>query len=535
VALGRLAIVLHAHLPFVRHPAHENFLEERWLYEAITETYVPLLELLDALERDRLAVRLTLSFSPTLLAMLADPLLQDRYVRYLDRQVELAESEVRRTRHDVRFHRLAQWYLSRHRTVRSRFLEEWGRDLPTAFRAFRARGVIETMTCAATHGFLPLLATSPAAVRAQVEVAASEHRRVFGESAQGFWLPECGYRPGIDADLARAGFRYSIVDTLGLAHATPRAVYGVYAPVACESGVAVFGRDPDSARQVWSAEEGYPGDPWYRDFHRDIGFDLDYDYLRPHLHPSGQRLSTGFKYYRVTGRTDDKQPYDPGQALARAEVHARDFVEARVRQIEWLARIMDRPPIVVCPYDAELFGHWWHEGPVWLAAVLRVAAATPALEVVTLADDLARHSVLQRATPSASSWGGQGYNEVWLSGQNDWIYRHLHAAAERLEGLCRRHVAPDALTRRALTQALRELLLAQSSDWPFMMSRDTTVEYAVRRVNDHLVRCGRLCEQVERRAIDDLQLAALEEADNLFPTLDHHVFAPPLVSPQSMP
>jgi 1,4-alpha-glucan branching enzyme len=519
---GRLAFVLHAHLPFVRHPAHEDFLEERWLYEAITETYIPLLETLDALDRDRVPVRLTISLSPPLLAMLSDPLLRGRYLRHLDRLVELGEKEERRTRlGDPRFHRLAEMYLGRFYRARAVFLDEWQRDLVGAFRAYHERGLVEVITSAATHAYLPLVGVAPGVVRAQIEVALAEYRRFFGRPPEGFWLPECAYEPGLDHELARAGLRYFFVDTHGIAHAAPRPVYGVYAPVVCDSGVAAFGRDPDSAKQVWSAEEGYPGDFWYRDFYRDIGFDLDYDYVRPYLPPSGQRVHTGLKYHRITGKTDDKEPYEPERAREQAQSHAQHFVDCRVRQVEWLARSMDRPPIVVCPYDAELFGHWWFEGPLWLELVLRRLAATSSLAAVTPADDLAHHPRVQRATPAASSWGWKGYHEVWLSDRNDWIYRHLHAATEQLRGLCRAYPSAEERTRRALTQALRELMLAQASDWAFMMARETTAQYARRRTTDHLLRCQRLCREVERDDVDDLRLATLEEADNIFPGLDY--------------
>jgi len=452
-----LAFVLHAHLPFVRHPAHEDFLEERWLAEAITETYIPLLEMLGALERDRVPTRLTLSLSPPLLAMLADHLLRGRYLRHLDRLVELAEKEERRTRADERFHRVAEMYLARFCRARTIFLEDWGQDLIAAFRSYQERGLLEIITCAATHGFLPLLAVTPGAVRAQVEVAVAEHRRFFARSPEGFWLPECAYEPGLDAELARVGVRYFFVDTHGIAHATPRPVYGVYAPIACDSGVAAFGRDPDSSKQVWSAEEGYPGDFWYRDFYRDIGFDLDLAYVRPYLPPTGQRLHTGLKYHRITGKTEHKEPYDPDRARERAEAHASDFVEARRRQAEWLAEAMDRPPIIVCPYDAELFGHWWFEGPLWLELVFRRLATAVDVVAATPTDDLDQHPTVQLATPAGSTWGWKGHNEVWLAGENDWIYRHLHAAADRLHALCRRYPSADERTRRALTQALREL------------------------------------------------------------------------------
>ncbi|MFN8543226.1 MAG: 1,4-alpha-glucan branching protein domain-containing protein [Candidatus Binatia bacterium] len=518
-----VALVLHAHLPFVRHPESADFLEERWLHEAITESYLPLLQVLDALDRDDVPGRIAVSLSPPLLGMLADRLLRARYLRHLDRLVELAEKEERRTRGDAAFHRLAEAYLVRFTRTRSAFLDDWQQDLIAAFRHHRDHGRLELLTTAATHGVLPLLAVSPAAVRAQVEVAAAEHRRFFGTQADGFWLPECAWEPGLDDVLRHAGFRYCIVDTHGLTHATPRPVYGPYAPVACRSGLAVFARDPDSSKQVWSTDEGYPGDPWYRDFYRDIGFDLDLAYVRPYVAPTGDRLHTGIKYHRITGATDDKAPYDPDRARERVAAHAAHFVDCRRRQVEWLSRTMDRPPIVVCPYDAELFGHWWFEGPQWLDAVLRRLAVTSGLEAATPADDLARHPTLQAAMPAASTWGWRGHTEVWLGEQNDWLYRHLHATADRLHALCRRYPGADERTRRALTQALRELLLAQSSDWAFMMSRQTTAEYAARRTRDHLLRCQQLCAEVELGAVDDLRLSALEDTDNIFPALDYRV------------
>src|SRR5213595_552580 len=191
-----LAFVLHAHLPFVRHPAHEDFLEERWLAEAITETYIPLLEMLGALERDRVPARLTLSLSPPLLAMLADHLLRTRYLRHLDRLVELAEKEERRTRADERFHRVAEMYLARFWRARTIFLEEWGQDLIAAFRSYQERGLLEIITCAATHGFLPLLAVTPGTVRAQVEVAVAGHRPFSQPSPGASGSPSAPTSPG---------------------------------------------------------------------------------------------------------------------------------------------------------------------------------------------------------------------------------------------------------------------------------------------------------------------------------------------------
>ncbi len=524
MAGGSVVFVLNAHLPFVRHPAHEDFLEERWLFEAITETYIPLLEMLGSLDRDRVPTRLTLSLSPTLLGQLSDPLLQARYLRHLDRQVELAEKEIRRTRPDGRLRSLAEMYLARFYRARAVFIDEWQRDLIAAFRAYQQRGLVDLITSAATHGLLPILGSAAGTVRAQIEVATAEHQRFFGRLVDGFWLPQCAFEPGVDAELARAGVRYTVVDAHAIAYASPRPVYGVYAPVVCDSGVAVFGRDPDAAKQVLGAHEGYPLDGAYRDFERDIGFELDADYLRPYLPPTGQRVQTGFKYFRNGARRDVSEPYEPERAREQARRHAEHYVAARRRHVAWLARSMDRPPVLVSACDAALFGRWWFEGPLWLEHVLRRTADIPELRACTPGDELRERPVVQRATPAASSWAMRGHLEAWLGPQNDWVHRHVHATAERLRALCQCYPSAGDLTRRALTQAARELLLAQASDWPLLMSRDATSEYATRRTRDHLLRCQRLCTEVERDDVNEPRLAALEDADNVFPTLDYRVF-----------
>jgi 1,4-alpha-glucan branching enzyme len=519
MAKGGVALVLHAHLPFVRHPELPESQEERWLFEAITETYLPVLDVLDGLARDGVSARLTLSLSPTLLAMLGDDLLRARYRRHLELLLRLGERELRRTSGQPQWHRCAALYVDRLTRARGRYLTAWREDLAGAFRGFEEAGQIELATTSATHAVLPILAATPPFARAQITIGVAEHRRWFGKTPAGFWLPECAFAPGLDGELARAGVRWCILDTHGVAHATPQPVYGVYAPIACPSGVLAYGRDADSAAQVWSAETGYPADPWYRDFHRDIGFDLPEADLAPFA--AGEpRVPTGFKYHRITGETADKEPYDPARARERVAVHAAHFVASRLEQVARLATVMDRPPVIVCPYDAELFGHWWFEGPDWLDAVLRGIAASGDLEAITLSQDADRHPVAQRAVPAASTWGWRGHHGIWVQDTNDWIYPGLHRAADTLLRLCDPMPPSGDWRRRALTQALRELLLAQASDWAFMMARGTTVEYAGRRTLAHLDLCTRLCDAVATTTRDDALLATSEEQAPVFPTLD---------------
>jgi 1,4-alpha-glucan branching enzyme len=504
-------------LPFVRHPEHPWFFEERWLFEGINDCYLPLLEMLDGLARDRVHTRLSMSLTPTLVAGLDDAYLRDRFLRHHDDQLMLAEKEVDRTR-GTALEALARFY--RDRFTRHRLLYDgYGGDLAGAFARHQDEGRLEILASAATHAYLPLAGVK--AAWAQVVTGVDAYRRRFGRSPSGFWLPECGFAPGLDALLAAAGARYTVMETHGVTHAVPRPRYGALAPIRTPSGVAVFPRDPESSKQVWSADEGYPGDPYYREFYRDIGYDLDYEYLRPHLGPPGERLFTGIKYHRVTARTsDDKELYDPAIARERARIHAENFAFNRAKQVEWYAGGMDRPPLVVCPYDAELFGHWWFEGPWWLDQVVRTLAHHPVLEAITPTDYLQRYPRLQPCRPSLSSWGYKGYSEVWLEGANDWTYRHLQRAGVRMDELAGRFAGHGGLEARAVRQAMRELLLAQASDWAFMMKTGTFPGYARRRFKGHIAAFTELYHALTRGRLDEARLAELEARHPLFPAAD---------------
>ncbi len=526
-ATGYLALVLHAHLPFVRHPEHEDFLEERWLFEALTETYLPLLERFQRLANEGIAPCVTVSFSPTLLAMLADELLQTKYLRHLEKLIELTEKEIWRTRWEPPLHRLALMYHHRFTEARTLYAEEHRRDLIGAFRQLYDRQQLELMVCGATHGYFPLMEPARAGVRAQVRVAVDAFRRHFGRPPKGMWLPECGYNPGDDALLKEHGIRFFLVDAHGILFASPRPKFGTYAPLYCKSGVAAFGRDLESSKSVWSAIEGYPGDYEYREFYRDVGYDLDFDYIRPYINGDGTRVNTGIKYHRITGPTDDKQPYQPDRALDKAAEHAGNFLFNRIKQVEYLASIMGRPPIIVSPYDAELFGHWWFEGPDWIECLIRKTACDQQIvELTTPSAFLERFPRHQVAQPAGSSWGYQGYSEVWLNSSNDWMYRHLHEAVDRMARVAQAHPQAQGLVQRALNQMAREVLLAQSSDWAFIMKTGTFVGYAERRFKEHLGRFTHLYDAVQQRhPVDEAWLRAVEAQDNLFPDIDYHVYA----------
>lgn len=548
--VGYFSLILHAHLPFVRHPEYPEFLEEDWLFEAITEVYLPLIYILQNLHDADAAPRVAINVSPPLSEMLADPLLQERYTRHLQNLLELAAKEVARTAKEApEFHAVAKMY----RETLSHSLGLWdgryGRNLINAFRELQDEGVLEIITCCATHGFLPLIST-PEARRAQIEIAVDNYKKHFHRQPRGIWLAECAYEPGVEDLLKQFGIEYFISDTHAILYGDPRPKFGVHAPVVCPNGVAVFARDIETSQQVWSAEIGYPGNDVYREFYRDIGWDLPIEYLKPHLHSDGNRRHLGLKYHRITGRNVPqqlKQPYIPALATEKVAENAMHFIGERIKQAYKLRETFEgHPPLVVSPYDAELFGHWWFEGPQFIDFLFRkmhwdqdeIAAVTPG-------DFLDSGLPIQVQRPTASSWGENGYYKVWLNEKNSWMYPYQHDAERRMTELANKFAAaPDGegLTTRILNQMARELLLAQSSDWAFQIYQGTTVEYSSRRFQSHIHRFDLLGKMLEESTSDAFRrsgetaeavtltgeqtelLLEIETRDNIFSNIDFRVY-----------
>jgi 1,4-alpha-glucan branching enzyme len=538
---GHLALILHAHLPFVRHPEHEHFLEEDWFFEAMTESYIPLLRMMQRLIDERVPFKLTMSITPTLCAMLQDKLLCERYVQHLDLLIDLAAREQKRNRNHPRLHDLADFYFKIFHETRRFFVDEYECDLLASFRELRETGVLEIIASAATHGLLPLLqepvpaegadldalafyppaaqsTLAATAARAQILIGRDVYADLFGAEAAGFWLPECAYGPGLDSILQEANIRWFVLDAHGLIFGTPRPRRSIYAPCYTPAGPAAFARDRDSSRQVWNAQGGYPGDPAYREFYRDVGFDLPLEHLGPVGH--GTRKFSGVKYHRITGAGDEKELYDPVVAEEVAETQALHFLEERRRQIREVTTA-GFDPIVVVPFDAELFGHWWFEGPRFLEFVIRRAANERDFHLSTPSEYLATNPTQQIIEPAVSTWGENGYFEVWLNPSNAWIYPQLHIAARRLSEVARRYAKESVpLADPVLKQLARELLLAQSSDWAFLIKTGTAREYATKRTIDHLGRFSLLHDQLVTDTVNEEFLQECESRDNLFPNVN---------------
>jgi len=518
--------MLHAHLPFIRYPEHENFLEENWLYETMTETYIPLIKILEDLVDDGVDFRLSLSLTPTLVEMLRDELLMSRYQRYLDGLVELSRKEIYRNRKDIRLSDLAKMYHKRFLRTRRLFENAYGKDLVSAFKRLRESGRIEIVTSSATHAYLPALMTEPGAVKVQLQLAVAHFEKFFSVRPAGIWLPECGFTPEMDVLLKGAGLGYFFLESHGVLDSSLKSRKNIYSPVKTPSGLTVFGRDTVSSGQVWNARTGYPGDADYRDFYRDIGFDLDLDYIRPYL-PDGLRTFTGIKYFRIMDRKSEaKKPYNREKALQKAGIHAGHFLKSREKQILSLNKKLKVRPLITAAFDAELFGHWWFEGPEWLNHLFRKGTGREKiLRFITPSEFIAESPATDTLEPSLSSWGQQGYSSTWIDTSNSWVYKHMHRAAKRMTEIAGKNLGARGLAKRALDQAARELLLAQASDWAFMMQKDKASEFATRKFTEHITNFSTLYHEITSGRINRERLSFLELKNNIFSDIDFRIYA----------
>jgi len=556
---GFLTLTLHAHLPYVvNHGSWPHGIE--WLLEAAAETYLPLLRALDRLDRDNIALHCNLNLSPILLEQLAHPVFRAEFPRYLDRKITAAREDESffLSINEHTYAETARFWQSFFTDALQQF-ESLDRDIVAGFRSFADRGTIEIITCAATHGYMPLLGTDES-LRAQIRIAVATHEKHLGRRPRGIWAPECGYRPaglwsypiapdgltdppsfpriGIEQALSESSLEFFFVDThlvqesarihspyefLRRAagndpgfHATDdRRLYHpfyVEGPYDKREAVTIFPRDPRTGLQVWSGDSGYPGDENYLDFHK-------------------KRWPGGHRYWRVTGpRVDigDKQPYIPSVAAQRIRDHANHFVHLVYQALE--PGFNDSVPPVLCsPFDAELFGHWWFEGVEWLETVTRILHDYDTnIALTTCSSYLDSYPRGGFLALHEGSWGAEGNNQVWLNPETTWTYRQLYAAELAAREICTSSEWRDGgLGERIVKQLCRELLLLESSDWQFLITTGAARDYAEFRFNTHHEQFNELHSlwdtlRCDGHLSDDQlhRLAAIEERDNIFADID---------------
>ncbi len=537
--------LLHAHLPYVHHPEHPSFLEENWLFEAISETYLPLLSLLERLEHDRIPCRLALSLSSTLLAMLDHPGLQARYLEYLERQLALCQSLLCDWQCTAAEKRVLRDYLRFYQYSARCYEQQYRRDLIAPLRAFRDKGTLELLCTAATHVFLPNFQQYSRLVRQQIRLAVATFQKYFGrQKPLGFWLPECGYYDGLDKLLLQEGVHYSYIALHGLLGSNELPRNGSFAPIQSPEGLVLFPRDRASSAMIWDQHIGYPGAGIYRDFYQDVGYRADLDVLREHL-PFGLRYYTGIKLWSIAqqhGRTRQGPPgekpcvYRSKEARQLAAEHAANFLQHLDCHSARASRLMQRPPLISTAFDAELFGHWWHEGLSFIEELFRQhhVKKIAASEFVTPSEYLHKESSFQPLRPCFSSWGKDGYAQAWLDQQNDWIYPQLFELYENIEVILTQKLIQSRDHRishefgpyqqQAMQQLVREFSLACASDWAFMIKSDTSRDYAIARTNKHIRNTFEILQGFARKNFDINWLNQLRTESRIFINLDIEKF-----------
>jgi len=538
-----VSLVLNAHFPFVREhaaprrrdsqegdpqpppkgadPGLESA-EECLFFGEISETYLPLLEALDRLEADGVPFKLGLSISPLLGQMLGDARLMKRYAAHLDRRISFGAREAARLGGAGPQALLAERYLDRAVDLRAAFSARYEGSVLGALGHYRRRGKIEMLAAPATDAFLPFLCQFPESVQAQIEVGLSFSRRALEAFPRGFWLPGLGWAEGLDAHLRAYGFGFTIVDSHGLVFGEPAPSRGSFFPVRTPQGLFALARDFNAAGDL----DKMRGEGPYRDNGRDVGHDLPPELISPFIARNGARCHTGYKYWRQQPAEGAGDVYDPDEAMRAAREHARAFLENRRSQLAQAAGLMKERPISVCAFDSGAFGSGWHEGAHFIESLFRLARDCHDVEFMTPSEYLGglEACAAEKSLPAFSSWGENGYAERWLDSSNDWIYRHLGRACERMVELAERFPGDSWVRERALNQAARELLLAQSSDWPAMMRRRESAEFARSRAEGSLRNFTAIYEAMSSNRISTEWLTDLESSRGVFPDINYRVF-----------
>jgi 1,4-alpha-glucan branching enzyme len=577
-AVGSFTFVLHSHLPYVL--SHGQWPHgSDWLNEAAAETYVPLLDVFDRLVDEGLSPKCTVGITPVLMEMLTDEDFKTEFQAHLDRNIEAAATDAEQfaRQGEGNLARVADHWRRHFGRIADSFANRHARDILGAFRRLQDAGHIEVITCSATHGYAPLLGHDTS-IQAQVKMGKRVYERHMGRAPRGAWLAECAYRPryewappfecegapdpcvrkGSEEFFSESGIKYFIVDTHLLKGGKAAGVYierfealqmlwrqyeKAYRPLPEseersplqphfvksyaeeKDPVAIFVRDPRTGLLVWSGEHGYPGNPAYLDFHK-------------------KHFPGGHRYWAVTDTGADlaaKREYNLGHVEGVPAEQAAHFISVVKEQLAAHLAKTGEPGILTAPFDTELFGHWWFEGPQWLCHVLRGLAKDPEIELTTCGDYLERNAPVEFIQIPEGSWGEGGHHHIWLNEWTEWVWKSIYKAEAKMQGLAHRYGDhPDSSVQRLLRASARSLLLLQSSDWPFLISTWSARDYAELRVANHASDFERLAVLTEQCAgggtVSDGDwnfVDETEQRDRLFEDIDPRWWAKLEVPPRA--
>jgi 1,4-alpha-glucan branching enzyme len=545
-----ISLVLNAHLPFVREytessppceflddedggdkekqecacePEQEknlldpSSLEEGWFFEAVSETYLPLLGIFDRLEGAHIPFRLGIALSPVLGQMFRDEYLIKKYIAYLERQIEFGRHEIERLEGRAEC-ALAQSYFNQAVERHAAFTIRYDRDILKALDHYWKKGRIELIAAPATNAFLPFLCRFPEAVRAQMETALSFYHHDLGITPRGFWPGELGWANDLSPYLYSYGLNYTIVNSHGLLFGKPPPSRWTFYPVKTGDGIFVLACDYNACALV----DGMKNNRLFRDNSRDAADEPENAQISQFITQKGERYHSGYKYWQ----TGSDNLYDNTAAKSCIQEQARELLENISGRLIAASAHMKETPISLCAFNADCFGRQWHGGAYFIESLFRLAAGYRELQFMTPSEYLFQQpiSAIEASRPEFSSWGDNGYAEPWLDSSNDWIYRHINRSVDRMVELADRFTEDSSLKERALNQAAREILLAQASDWPAFIYHGKNAEYAKNQIEGALQNLPTMYDSLGRSHISAEWLTSLERRHHIFPDINYRVF-----------
>ncbi|MBO4404159.1 MAG: DUF1957 domain-containing protein [Treponema sp.] len=525
----KLVLVINANQAYIRNlnSKTEFTNENEVLFSAITKTYIPLLNLFSQLESEGADFKISMVISSQLAELLNDAEIQKQYENFLERAIKLGESEIKRTK-GSECSELAKETLENFKKTKSDFTEKYGKNLTKAFASFAAKGLIELIPTAATYAYLPHFSDLEEAVNAQVETGLYAQRQFFGESGDGFFLPFMGFAPGLDRILRSYGMNYTLVDPRTVLFSNNACDTGIFRPVRSPSSLILFPTDSQALKLI-NGEEGFVENEVYRSEFKDIGYELKAEELKSFLGNSGVRSGTLYRYWKKGGDDpgEETEIYDPEEALEQVTEDAAVFTDSIKEKLSKAAELLPEKTVSdICVIPAELIGEKWHEGIIFLEKVIRSFCKDgEGVELDLCRNLLEDQLTLQKVDPFPSTGDDSGYGENLLDDSNSWMYRYIRKATERMTDLAERLPSETSLKGRLLNLAAKEILLAQSGQWPLMLHEGKLTEYVKDTFKRHILSFTMIFNALASNTVSTDWLTKKEKQDAIYPWMNYRIYS----------